>query len=118
MQTYSDEYIEHWAEVYLQNEVSKRNVHFEAFLFDPQAILDAIISTEKLQASLDELDSLMTQRDAVDEDEAMQEEADKRFERDGHLVETHGNTSIERIQHRDCPKKWKTNTSLKTRSAS
>ena len=113
MQTYRDEYIEHWADVYLANEVSKRNVCFVAFLDAPQDILKAIISTEALHDSLDELDSLLP----VDAAEAMQEEMDKRFERKGHVVEMHGNKNIERFTHHDPAKKWKTNTGVKTRSA-
>lgn len=114
MQTYSDEYIEHWADIYLVNEVSKRNVCFIAFLQGPQDILDAITSTEALQDSLDELDSLLP----IDAAEVMQEEMEKHFERKGHVVEMHGNKNIERFTHHDPAKKWKTNTRSKSGSAS
>lgn len=120
MQTYSDEYIEHWAGVYLTTETVKNSIDFECFLKSPESIIETIGTTEKLQASLDELDNLLPilKRDDVNDDEAMQEEMDKRFERQGHVVEMHGNKNIEKFYHHECPKKWKTNTRVKTGGAS
>ncbi len=120
MQIYSDEYIEHWAGIYLANETAKNEIYFEGFLKDPQAFIDAINATETLNASLDELDTLLPilERDDVNEDEAMQEEMDSRYERKGHVIEMQGNKTIERFHHHDPAKKWKTNAHAKTRSAS
>jgi len=116
MQTYSDEYLEHWGEIYLACDAAKSTIYFEVFLQNPQAFMDAITATEQLHGSLDKLEMLLPiiKRDEVNDDEAIQEEIEKRFERKGHVVEMHGHKNIERLRHRECPKKWKTNTRVKT----
>lgn len=42
MQTYSDEYLDHWGDVYVRECVSLWNIPFEAFLYRPEAWLAAI----------------------------------------------------------------------------
>ena len=42
MPTYTDEYIEKWANVFLKNRLSEHGIIFEIFLQFPQNILDAI----------------------------------------------------------------------------
>ena len=42
MPTYTDEYIEKWANVFLKNRLSEYGIIFEIFLQFPQSILDAV----------------------------------------------------------------------------
>jgi len=118
MQTYSDEYIEYWADIYLQYEISKKFIYFEAFLQDPESILYAVKSTDALLAAVDELDTLLPGHEDIDEAEAMQEEMESAYERQGHVLEMQGDKTIEKFHHHDPAKKWKTNTGNKSRRAS
>jgi len=120
MQTYSDEYIEYWADIYLAHQCLKDKIYFEGFLQNPQAVINAVNATDKLHSSLDELENLLPgfERDDINDDEAMQEEMDRRYERKGHVVEMQGDKTIEKFHHHDPAKKWKTNTGNKSRRAS
>lgn len=119
MQTYSDEYIEYWADIYLETDSVRNNLRFDAFIEHPETIMESIGTADKLQASLDEIEMLLPEyvEGYMDDTEVLQEELDRRFERQGHIVEMHGNKNIEKFHNHDCPKKWKTNTCKKYRGA-
>jgi len=120
MQTYSDEYIDYWAEVYLACDGLQDAVYFEGFLYNPQAFVDAVNATAQLHESLDELETFMpsNQHDDVNDGEALQEEMEDKYEREGHVLEMQGDKTIERFNHHDPAKKWKTNVCNKSRRMS
>ena len=43
LQTYSDEYIHHWGQVFTANNIYARGITFEVFLKSPETIIDKLI---------------------------------------------------------------------------
>ena len=117
MHTYSDEYIDYWGDVFVENNLAGKNILFECFLDYPVDTLAAVVFCQAMPLGDDEYYPLLYRQKKVQsridkhiEAEDIQEEMDNRFERKGHVVEMIGNRNVERFHHYSHPKKWKTNT--------
>ena len=116
MQTYSDEYLHCWGEVYLNNKISEHHVPFDLFLQEPNGYLLRLqnnrpVVTEGTRPLLPVQIAVLNrlqQEDMIRELED-QGEADHK----GNTLELHGDHLMAPIHHRDAPKKWKTNTRRK-----
>ena len=78
MKTYSDEYLDHWGDVYVANYAlfTARNVLFETFLLDPWAILTAVTFGFPLPSGEDGFYPLLPAQKAIQE-RLINEEADQ-----------------------------------------
>lgn len=102
MQTYSDEYMDCWGEVFVHHDLfARHSVRFETFLEAPAEILIACMQRElDYQPLLPEQKRVQARLDQEAEITSL----------NGQPVELHGDRLLQPMTHRDVPKHWKTNT--------
>ncbi len=120
----SDELIDHWGMIFIDNNIAAHHITFEQFLMDPKDILHAHAFGLPMPLTDDFYPLLAKQIQVqykVERDDAIEqlgEDMDADHERKGHIVELHGNCNIERIHKRSFSKRYKIGTHRKLKRVS
>src|SRR5690554_378536 len=62
---YPDEALEYWGRIYVDNHLHARGILFATFMQDPQAILESLITSGRVEATEDYLPLLTAQREVA-----------------------------------------------------
>lgn len=120
----SDELLEHWGVIFVENNLVAHHITFEQFLMDPEEILNAHAFGTPMPFVGDFYPLLAKQvsvQHKVEQDDAIEQlgqDMEDEFERGGHVVELHGNRHFEPIHKRSFPKRYKTGMKRPLRRAS
>ncbi|MBL1321532.1 MAG: hypothetical protein COA63_010805 [Methylophaga sp.] len=120
----SDELLEHWGMIFVDNNIVQHHITFEQFLMDPEEILHAHAFSKPMPlvddfySLLDKQVAVQQKVDQIDDIEQMQQDMDEEYERQGHIIELHGNRHFEPIHKRSFPKRYKTGMKRKLQRAS
>lgn len=109
MTSYSDEYIDFWGGVFIDNKLRDIGITFEFFLLDPVACL------ESRYTGIDLVDHypLLAQQVVVEhrlQMDALDKETEALLEMGSGDIEQHGDRLIQPFYHYAKSKKWKINT--------
>ena len=117
MQTYSDEYLDCWGDVYVANNIADMGIPFDMFLARPNDHMVALLDCRPPLSDNGPYPLLPAQISICEKlhrhERVLQLINEGEADHNGNVVELHGDRLMTPMHHHDAPKKWKTNTRRK-----